>query len=142
MTSRFLLLTVSVASLNAALLASASAATCVTSESPTFAPVINEIGGGTTGARVVTGITPTFGSVTTTPGSFLSSTGISQTPGTAVTGVSVTAPPGNGVASVTAPTTNITGITPGSNNPNLATVAVNQSIPNNAPPAARFAFNP
>src|SRR5262249_16862889 len=41
-----------------------------------------------------------------------------------------------------ATTGTVTGITPGTNNPNLRTIAVDASIPNNAPPVARFAFNP
>jgi len=45
MTGRPLLLAASVASLNAALLASASAETCVTGVNPTFANAVNEVSG-------------------------------------------------------------------------------------------------
>ena len=136
MTGRPLLLAASVASLNAALLASASAETCVTGVNPTFANAINDVSG-QPGGTVVTGVTPTtapaVNGVATGAVPFLTSATLHQATGTAV-------------ASVTAPTTPITAIDASSTattpfNPNLRTIAVDASIANNAPPAAKFAFN-
>src|SRR5262245_15290310 len=113
MTGRPLLLAASVASLNAALLASASAETCVTGVNPTFANAVNDVSG-QPGGTVVTSVTPTFTSavtgVTTTQNSFLTSTGINQIPGTAVT--SVTPATGNAIAFGSLPTGTVTGIIP------------------------------
>ena len=58
MTGRPLLFAVSFVSLNAAVLASASAETCVTGVNPTFANVISGVTG-QPGATVVTAVTPT-----------------------------------------------------------------------------------
>ena len=72
MTGRpLLVLAASVASLNAALLASASAETCVTGVNPTFTNAVSGITGNP-GTTVVTGATPTTASaltnVTANPG--------------------------------------------------------------------------
>jgi hypothetical protein len=81
---------------------------------------------------VVTAVTPTMATaltnVTANQGTFLTSAALALVTGTAVTGVTTT-------------TGTVTGITPGSSNPSLRTIAIDASIPNNAPPAARFAFN-
>ena len=90
MTGRFLLLTVSVASLNAALLASASAETCVTGVNQTSTNAVGDVSGAP-GETVVTSVAPTFASVATTQNSFLTSAGINQAPGAAVTSVGQTA---------------------------------------------------
>src|SRR6516162_7433133 len=99
MTGRAFLFAASLVSLNAALLASASAETCVTGVNPAFANAVNDVSG-QPGATVVTDVKPTFASavtgVTTTQNSFLTSTGINQTPGTAVT--SVTQATGSAIA--------------------------------------------
>src|SRR5215472_12350433 len=120
MTGRFLLLTVSVASLNAALLASASAETCVTGVNSTSANVVSGVSG-QPGVGVVTSVTPTFANavtgVQTTQTPVLTSATLNQFTGTAIT-------------SLTSGT--VTGITPGSSNPNLRTVAVDASIAHNA----------
>src|SRR5262249_53689896 len=92
MTGRFLLLSVSVASLNAALLASASAETCVTGVNPAFANAVNDVSG-QPGATVVTDVKPTMApavnGVTTGAVPFLTSAALSPgTTGTAITGVS------------------------------------------------------
>src|SRR5262245_25710080 len=91
MTYRFLLLTVSVASLNAALLASASAETCVTGVNSTSANAVNDVSG-QPGGTVVTGVAPTMApavnGVTTSAVPFLTSAALSpNTTGTAITGV-------------------------------------------------------
>jgi trimeric autotransporter adhesin len=93
---------------------------------------------GQPGGTVVTAVTPTMSSaltnVTANQGAvpFLTNATLNPATGTAVT-------------SVTAPTTPITAIDGSSTattpfNPNLRVPAVDASIPNNAPPAARFAF--
>ena len=61
---RLLLLTVSVVSLNAALLASASAETCVTGVNSTSTNAVSGITG-QPGTTVVTGVTPTMASALT-----------------------------------------------------------------------------
>jgi len=131
-----LLAALTVGSLNAGLLASASAETCVTGVNTTFANAINDVSG-QPGGTVVTGVTPTtapaVNGVATGAVPFLTSATLHQATGTAV-------------ASVTAPTTPITAIDASSTattpfNPNLRTIAVDASIANNAPPAAKFAFN-
>ena len=128
--SRTLLAALTVGSFNAGLLASASAETCVTGVNPTFANVISGVTG-QPGATVVTAVTPTFSNavtgVQTTQTPVLTSATLNQFTGTAIT-------------SLTSGT--VTGITPGTNNPNLRTIAVDASIANNAPPNALFAFNP
>src|SRR5262245_52593302 len=103
-----LLAALTVGSFNAGLLASASAETCVTGMNQTFANAVTGVSGGP-GTTVVTGVTDTPGAVP-----FLTSAGLNQTTGTAVT--SVTSTPGT-----------VTGITPGTNNPNLVTVAFDKS---------------
>ena len=99
-----------VGSLNTALVSSASAATCVTSVSPTFANVINDVAG-QPGATVVTSVTPTFANAVT---------GVQTTPGSFLTGASLTTTAGNAVTNVSATTTPITAFT----NPNPTTVIV------------------
>ena len=64
MTGRPLLLAVSLVSLNAALLASASAETCVTGVNPTFVNVVNGVSG-QSGTTVVTAVTPTMATALT-----------------------------------------------------------------------------
>jgi len=124
---RFLLLTVSVVSLDAALLSTASAETCVTGVNPTFANAVSGITGGQPGTTVVTGVTPTFASavtgVQTTQTSFLTSAGVAPLTGTAVTGV-------------TAPTSSVTGLQPGATS-NLVVPAFD---PNANPSNTFFAF--
>jgi len=117
-------LAASVASLNAALLASASAETCVTGVNQTFANVVGGISGGSV-QPVVTGVMPTFTSAVTgaTTQSFLTSAGVAPVTGTAVTGV-------------TAPTTSVTGLNPGATS-NLMVPAFD---PNANPSNTRFAF--
>ena len=131
-----LLAAVTVGSLNAGLLSSASAATCVTGVSPTFANVVNGASG-EPGADVVTAVTPTFASVTTTQNSFVSSAGINQAPGAAVTSVGQTTgtaiangslATGTAIANGSLTTTPITGITPAPGAP--ATVYVPAFAPN------------
>jgi hypothetical protein len=68
-----LLAALTVGSLNGGLLASASAETCVTGVNQTSTNVVGDVSGAP-GQTVVTSVTPTFASVTTTSGSFLSST--------------------------------------------------------------------
>src|SRR5262245_66028440 len=122
MTRRLLVLAASVASLNAALLASASAETCLTGVNQTSTNVVSGVSG-QPGATVVTSVTPTFASVVTTQNSFLTSAGINQTPGTAVT-------------NVTAPTTSGSLLQPGATS-NLMVPAFD---PNANPSNTRFAF--
>src|SRR5262245_42950380 len=104
MTGRPLLFAASVASLNAALLASASAETCVTGVNQTSTNVISGVSG-QPGAKVVTGVTqtmaPALTNVTANPGAvpFLTNgttvttanapavTSVNRTTGTAVTSV-------------------------------------------------------
>jgi hypothetical protein len=94
MTRRTLLLAASVVSLNAALLSSASAATCVTSVATGFTNVVNSVSAETGSA--VTGVTPAFGNALTTvqtaetPGSFLTGSTLATTSALAVNDVSVT----------------------------------------------------
>ena len=115
MTGRPLLLAVSLVSLNGALLASASAETCVTGVNPTFANVVSDVSG-QPGITVVTGVTPTMASALTNvtanqgPLPFLTSATLSPITGTAVT--SVNAPTGTAVTNVGATTGTVTGITP------------------------------
>jgi Head domain of trimeric autotransporter adhesin len=103
MTCRFLLLAASAISLNAALLSSASAATCVTGVTPTFANVVSDVSG-QPGATVVTAVTPTMApaltGVTTSAVPFLTSATLLPVTGTAVTGV-------------TFQTNSVTGLQPG-----------------------------
>lgn len=88
---RLLLLGVSVASLNAALLSSASAATCVTDVNTGFTNVVSGVAGAP-GITVVSAVTPTFSNavtgVQTTPGSFLTGASLSTTSTNVVNGVS------------------------------------------------------
>ena len=96
MTGRFPL-AVSVVSLNAALLSSASAATCVTDVTATTGNVVNSVTGQTGAA--VTAVNPTFGNAltgvqtTATQGSFLTGATLATTSGNAVTNVSATTTP-------------------------------------------------
>jgi len=91
MTGRAFLFAASLVSLNAALLASASAETCVTGVNPTFANVVGDVSGAP-GQTVVTAVTPTMApavnGVTTSAVPFLTSAALSPgTTGTAITGV-------------------------------------------------------
>ena len=110
-----LLAALTVGSLNTALVSSASAATCVTSVSPTFANVVGDVTGGA-GQTVVTAVTPTMSpaltNVTANPGAvpFLTSATLNQATGTAVT--SVTPTTGSAIASGSLTTGTVTGITP------------------------------
>src|SRR5215831_2352705 len=128
MTGRPLLFAVSLVSLSSALLASASAETCVTGVSSAFANVLNGVSG-QPGATVVTAVTPTMSSaltnVTANPGAvpFLTGATLNQTTGPAVT-------------TVMAPTTSITGLQPGATN-NLIVPAFD---PNANPSNTFFAF--
>jgi hypothetical protein len=162
-----LLSALTVGSLNAGLLSSASAATCVTGVTSTFANVVSGVNG-TPGTTVVTAVSPTFANavtgVQTTPGSFLTGAslgttstnvvnGVSGQTGTAVTAVTPTVGnaltsvnttttsgsfltgatlnqvTGTAVTGVTSTTGTVTGITPGTNNPNLRTIAFDRSNP-------------
>ena len=82
--------------------------------------VVNGVSGQT--GTAVTAVTPTVGNAltsvntTTTSGSFLTGATLNQVTGTAVTGVTST-------------TGTVTGITPGTNNPNLRTIAFDRSNP-------------
>ena len=91
MTGRPLLLAMSLAGLNAALLASASAETCVTGVNQTSTNVVSGVSG-QPGTAVVTGVTPTFANavagVQTTQGSFLTGASLSTTSTNVVNGVS------------------------------------------------------
>ena len=86
-----LLAALTVGSLNTAMVSSASAATCVTSVSPTFANVVSGVSGAP-GITVVSAVTPTFSNavtgVQTTPGSFLTGASLSTTSTNVVNGVS------------------------------------------------------
>src|SRR5215831_7555556 len=125
-----LLAALTVGSLNTALLSSASAATCVTGVTSTFANVINDVSG-QPGATVVTAVTPTMATaltnVTANQGTLLTSAALAPVTGTAVTGVTTT-------------TGTVTGITPGSSNPNLRTIAIDASIqrPSGGPVCFQF----
>ena len=162
-----LLAALTVGSLNTAMVSSASAATCVTSVSPTFANVVSGVSGAP-GITVVSAVTPTFSNavtgVQTTPGSFLTGaslnttstnvvngvsgqtgtavTAVAPTFGTALTGVNTTTTSGSfltgatlnqatgtAVTGVTSTTGTVTGLTPGSSNPNLRTIAFNITSP-------------
>ena len=118
-----------VGSLNAALLSSASAATCVTSVTPTFTNVVSSVTG-QPGATVVTSVTPTFASaitgVPTTQASFLTSATLNRATGTAVTSVAAT----NGT---------VTGITPTPGVPGNLVVPAFDPAAN--PAGTQFAFN-
>ena len=85
-----LLAALTVGSFNAPLLSSASAATCVTGVTSTFANVISGVTG-QPGATVVTAVTPTFTNavtgVQTTPGSFLTGASLNTTSTNVVGGV-------------------------------------------------------
>ena len=124
-----LLAALTVGSLNTALLSSASAATCVTGVTSTFANVINDVR--QPGATVVTAVTPTMATaltnVTANQGTFLTSAALAPVTGTAVTGVTTT-------------TGTVTGITPGSSNPSLRTIAIDASIqrPSGGPVCFQF----
>jgi hypothetical protein len=115
MTGRTLLLAVSIVSLNAALLSSASAATCVTDVTASFGNVINSATGQTGAA--VTAVTPTFGNAltsvqtTTTQGSFLTGATLATTSGNAVTNVSATTTPVGVINNAT--TVNVVATNPG-----------------------------
>ena len=86
-----LLAALTVGSLNTAMVSSASAATCVTSVSPTFANVVSGVSGAP-GITVVSAVTPTFSNavtgVQTTPGSFLTGASLNTTSTNVVNGVS------------------------------------------------------
>src|SRR5215472_14023106 len=121
-----LLAALTVGSLNTALVSSASAATCVTGVTSTFANAVNDVIG-QPGATVVTGITPTFSNavtgVTAPPQTVVTNVGVGP-PGTFLTsGTSLTTPSTNAITSVTpntgtavtnvgASTGTVTGITP------------------------------
>ena len=100
-----LLAAVTVGSFNAALVSSASAATCVTSVSPTFANVINDVAG-QPGATVVTSVTPSMApalnGVTTGAAPFLTSANLSPVFGNAVTSAALS--PGTTGTAVTSAT--------------------------------------
>ena len=130
-----LLAALTVGSLNAGLLSSASAATCVTGVTATFANVVSGVSG-LPGETVVTAVTPAFANAVT---------GVQTTQTPFLTGATLNPVTGTAVTSVTAPTTPITAIDASSTattpfNPNLRVPAVDASVPNNSPPAARFAF--
>jgi hypothetical protein len=116
-----LLAAVTVGSLNVGLVSSASAATCVTSVSPTFANVVGDVTGAP-GQTVVTSVTPTFNN--------------------AVTGVS--APQQPVVTNVAVGTGTVTGITPTPGAPtNLIAPAFAPNFPspnNNLPPRLPSVF--
>jgi hypothetical protein len=112
-----LLSALTVGSLNAGLLASASAETCLTGVNQTSTNVVSGVNG-TPGTSVVTAVSPTFANavtgVQTTPGSFLTGAslgttstnvvnGVSGQTGTAVTAVTPTV--GNALTSVNTTTT-------------------------------------
>ena len=91
MAGRPLLLAVSLVSLNAGLLASASAETCVTGVNQTSTNVVSGVSG-QPGTTVVTAVTPTMvsaalTSVTPNTGRFLTSATLSPVTGTVVTSV-------------------------------------------------------
>jgi hypothetical protein len=115
MTGRPILLAVSIVSLNAALLSSASAATCVTDVTASFGNVVSSVTGQTGAA--VTAVTPTFGSAltgvqtTTTQGSFLTGATLTTASGNAVTNVSATTTPVGVVNNAT--TVNVPASNPG-----------------------------
>ena len=110
MTGRPLLFAVSLVSLNAALLASASAETCVTGVNPTFVNAVSGVSG-QPGATVVTSVNPTFANAVA---------GVQTTQRPFLTGASLTTTAGNAVTNVSATTTPITAFT----NPNPTTVIV------------------
>ena len=97
MTRRTLSVAASVVSLNAALLSSASAATCVTAVNVAFTDVVNSVTGQPGAA--VTAITPTFGNAltgvqtTAIQGSFLTGAALDTTSGNGVTNVVATTTP-------------------------------------------------
>ena len=125
-----LLAALTVGSLNTALLSSASAATCVTGVTSTFANVINDVSG-QPGATVVTAVTPTMATaltnVTANQGTFLTSAALAPVTGIAVTGVTTT-------------TGTVTGITPGSSNPSLRTIAIDAFDPEQRPSGGPVCF--
>jgi hypothetical protein len=121
MTKRVLLLSVSVISLNAGLLSSGWAATCVTDVTATTGNV-NSVTGQTS-AAAVTAVTPTFGDA-------LTSVQTTATQGSFLTGATLATTSGNAVTNVTATTTPV----PSFNNPQLFNVAAT------TPPG--FFFNP
>ena len=170
MTGRALLFAVSLISLNAALLASASAETCVTAVNQTFANVISGVTG-QPGTTVVTGVTPTFANavtgVQTTQTPFLTSATLNQAAGTAVTNATLNQATGTAVTSATlnqatgtavtnatlnqatgtvltgATTGTVTGITPTPGLPtNLMVPAFAPNSPlGNNPPGTLFTFS-
>ena len=84
----------------------------------------------------MTAVTPAFANAVT---------GVQTTQTPFLTGATLNPVTGTAVTSVTAPTTPITAIDASSTattpfNPNLRVPAVDASVPNNSPPAARFAF--
>jgi hypothetical protein len=125
---RLLLLTVSVLSLNAALLSTASAETCVTGVNSTSTNAVSGITG-QPGTTVVTGVTPTTASALTNvtanqgPAPFLTSAALSPVTGNALTNATLSPVTGNALTNVTlspvtgtvvtaATTGTVTGITP------------------------------
>jgi hypothetical protein len=128
MTGRPLLLAVSLVSVNAALLASASAATCVTDVTATTGNVVNSVTGQTGAA--VTGVTPTMAAaltnVTPNTGRFLTSA------------TTFTTANAQAVTSVNPTFGTVTGITPTPGLPtNLMVPAFN---PASNPPGTLFTF--
>src|SRR5262245_30530964 len=129
-----LLAALTVGSLNTALVSSASAESCVTSVSPTFANVVNAVSG-QPGASVVTDVTPTA-----TVSALGAGTSFNQSPNNVVTSATFTPQSADAV----------TGITPAAGVPasvmvpafafNFPTPAPPQTAPNN-PPGTIFAFN-
>src|SRR5262245_50684679 len=158
---RLLLLGVSVAGLNAGLLSSASAATCVTDVNTGFTNVVSGVAGAP-GISVVTAVTPTTAAavtgVQTTPGSFLTGAslnttstnvvnGVSGQTGTAVTAVTPTV--GNALTSVNTTTTSgsfLTGaaLTTASGNAvtNVSATTTPVGVVNNATIVNTVATNP
>jgi hypothetical protein len=96
----------------------------------TFANVINDVSG-QPGATVVTAVTPTMATaltnVTANQGTFLTSAALAPVTGTAVTGVTTT-------------TGTVTGITPGSSNPSLRTIAIDAFDPEQRPSGGPVCF--
>jgi len=80
----------------------------------------------------VTAVTPTMATaltnVTANQGTFLTSAALAPVTGTAVTGVTTTIG-------------TVTGITPGSSNPSLRTIAIDAFDPEQRPSGGSFAFN-
>src|SRR5215831_9543543 len=120
-----LLAALTVGSLNTALVSSASAATCVTSVSPTFANAVNDVSG-QAGATVVTDVTPTA-----TVSALGAGTSFNQSPNNVVTSATFTPQSAGAVTSVpftTIPNAQITTnpnptplFVPASSGPNFST---------------------